>query len=87
MQELACCPTTFYDSCEPTIIEKAYNEARLRGEKQGFFPVLLTLEENIEISLLDQLGIEFGKKEASTRKRCWASMLLMALATPPSTAS
>ena len=68
MQELACCPTTFYDSCEPTIIEKAYNEARLRGEKEGFFPVLLTLEENIEISLLDQLGIEFGKKEVDLEK-------------------
>lgn len=37
MQELACCPTTFYDSCEPTIIEKAYNEARLRGEKELIF--------------------------------------------------
>ena len=68
MQELACCPTTFYDSCEPTIIEKAYYDARLRGEREGFFPVLLTLEENLEVMLLDELGIEDGKKKVDLEK-------------------
>ena len=63
MQDLVCCPSTFYDSDDPARIEKAYKEARERGEREGFFPVILTLEENLELSILNQLGIK-NKKEA-----------------------
>ena len=61
MQELACCHTTFYDSTDPARIEKAYKEACERGEREGFFPVLLVLEDNLYINILNQLGIKDGK--------------------------
>ncbi len=62
MQELACCHTTFYDSTDPARIEKAYKEACERGGREGFFPVLLVLEDNLIINILDQLGIKDDKK-------------------------
>ena len=62
MQELACCHTTFYDSTDPARIGKAYKEACERGRREGFFPVLLVLEDNLIINILDQLGIKDDKK-------------------------
>ena len=62
MQELACCHTTFYDSTDPVRIEKAYKDACERGEREGFFPVLLVLEDNIMGNILKQLGVKNGKK-------------------------
>ena len=68
MQELACCHTTFYDSCDPARIEKAYDEARERGEREGFFPVLLVLEDNLIIDMLSQFGVKDGKNGIDTAK-------------------
>lgn len=68
MQDLVCCPSTFYDSTDPVRIEKAYEEARKRGEREGFFPVIITLEENLELSILNQLGIEDEKEEIDLAK-------------------
>lgn len=64
IQEQACCPTTFYDSCDPAIIEKAYQEARIRGEREGFFPVILVLEENLVIDF----GFGYDNKEFDLAK-------------------
>ena len=61
MQDLACCPSTLYDSSEPAKIEKAYKEARERGEREGFFPFILILEENLESDILGQLGVGDNK--------------------------
>lgn len=68
MQYLVCCPSTFYDSTEPARIEKAYEEARERGEREGFFPVIIILEDNLELSILNQLGIEHEKEEIDLAK-------------------
>ena len=68
MQDLVCCPSTFYDSTDPARIEKAYEEARERGEREGFFPVILILEENLELSILNQLGIDHEKEEIDLAK-------------------
>ena len=68
MQDLVSCPSTFYDSSDPLRIEKAYEEARKRGEREGFFPVILTLKENLELNILNQLGIEDEKEEIDLAK-------------------
>ena len=68
MQELACCHTTFYDPTDPAGIEKAYKEACERGEREGFFPVLLVLEDNLIINIFDQLGIVGGKNGVDIAK-------------------
>lgn len=68
MQELACCHTTFYDSTDPVKIEKAYKEACERGEKEGFFPVLLVLEDIFMVNILNQLGVRNGKEEVDLGK-------------------
>ena len=68
MQNLVCCPSTFYDSTNPDRIEKAYEEACERGKREGFFPVILTLGENLELSILNQLGFEGEKEEIDFAK-------------------
>lgn len=61
MQELACCHTTFYDSTDPVRIEKAYKEACERGGREGFFPVLLVLEDSFIDNILNTFGVKDGK--------------------------
>ena len=68
MQDLVCCPSTFYDSSDPARIEMAYEEARERGEREGFFPVIIILEKNLELSILNQLGIEHEKEDNDLAK-------------------
>ena len=68
MQDLVCCTSTFYDSDDPSRIEKAFKEARERGEREGFYPVILILEKKLELSLLNQLGIKNEKKEIDFAK-------------------
>ena len=63
MQDLACCPTVFYDSTDPAKIEKVYEEARKRGEREGFFPVLVTLEESLVRTFLHQFGLRDDEHE------------------------
>ena len=36
MQDLVCCPSTFYGPTYSARIEKAYEEARERREREGF---------------------------------------------------
>lgn len=68
MQELACCHTTFYDSTDPVRIEEAYKEAVERGEREGFFPVLLVLVDNIKDIILHQFGVKDGKNGIDMEK-------------------
>ena len=68
MQDLVCCTSTFYDSDDPARIEKAFKEACERGEREGFYPVILILEKNLELSILNQLGIKNEKKEIDFAK-------------------
>ena len=63
MQELACCHTVFYYSTDPAEIEKVYEEARKRGEREGFFPVLVTLEESLVRTLTHRLGLKDDEHE------------------------
>ncbi|MBO7577687.1 MAG: DUF4253 domain-containing protein [Prevotella sp.] len=68
MQELACCHTTFYDSTDPVRIEEAYKEAVERGEREGFFPVLLVLVDDIKDIILHQFGVKDGKNGIDMEK-------------------
>ena len=68
VQELACCHNTFYDSTDPVRIEEAYKEACERGGREGFFPVLLVLEDSFMDNILGTFGVKEDKNGIDMEK-------------------
>ena len=60
---LGCKCTYFPESDDDAPIIKAYNEARSRGKKEGFLPVMVTIDDTLWECLIFNSDEENGDKE------------------------
>jgi hypothetical protein len=61
IKALTDCPSTFYQSCSLDKIEEIYKEARQRGVREGFVPVILVIESTTYEKILMELGHDWDE--------------------------